>query len=133
MALPSLLRRRNMEMQLSDRRTARFMLTMENNGTTTTSEKLLGRPIAGLFLPVLNGTPLITFQVSLNDITFMDLLDEDGATDAISIQGGVAAFAVSSDDLSPLAAYASNEHVWVRLKSSVAQSPARAFVLLAMA
>lgn len=89
-----------------------------------------GRPIMGLIVPALNDTPDLTVEVSVDGgSNWVDLLQDDGSTQGITITGGASAFAVSSDDLSPLAAYCGGEHsdVLVRLVASVAQTSDRAF------
>lgn len=94
---------------------------------------LYGRPIVGLYVPVCNDTPAITFEVSLDEgVTWADLLDSNGALQAIEIQAGASAFFVSSDDLSPLGAYC-GDLCRLRLVLSVAQSSDRTFYVLAMA
>lgn len=90
---------------------------------------LNGFPILGLFVPVCNGTPVITFEVSKDGgATWFALKKADGGTAAPSIQGGAAAFAVSSEDLAPLAAYVGGTgEILIRLVFSVAQTANRTF------
>ncbi len=93
---------------------------------------LQGRPILGLVLPALNDTPDVNVEVSIDGgDTWLDLLQDDGSTQAIEIAGGASAFAVSSDELTPLAAYV-DDQVLVRLALSVAQTAARIITWIAL-
>ena len=82
--------------------------------------------VLGLFVPALNNTPSITFQVADDeDSTPVDLLNKDGSTASITISGGASGFAVSSEDLKPLLGYR-----FVRVKSSAAQTADRHFYFI---
>ena len=94
---------------------------------------LPGRPIMGLLIPALNDTPTLTFQVSPDEgSTWYDLKDSDGSTAAISITGGATAFAVSADDLSPIAPYCV-PGIQLRLALSASQTADRTFYVAAIA
>lgn len=95
----------------------------------TPAFSLQGFPILGLFVPVCNGTPVITFELSKDGgATWFALKEADGSTAGIAIQAGAAAFAVSSDELGPLAAYTGGTgELLIRLVLSVAQTTNRTF------
>lgn len=116
------------------------VLDYDVDSTHTPAVNLGGFPILGLLVPIVNGTPLITVEVCIDGTNWHPLLKGDGTTDAISISGGAAAFFVSSDVLTPLAAYAGHQqpNMWandilVRLVASVAQTADRTFVWIALA
>ena len=91
---------------------------------------MIGRPILGLIVPAMNGTgPTVTPQISPDGDNWYNVWDQDGSTESVEITAGVSAFAVNSEDLSPLAGYVARD-VWIRLVSSVAQTADRAFTWL---
>jgi hypothetical protein len=94
---------------------------------------LMFRPIMGLAVPVMNGAPTVNVEISLDGTNYYDLLDSDGATQAIGITAGAAAFMVSSDDLTPLAGYVAQYAevaILVRLAVSATQTAEREFAWL---
>ena len=127
-------------MELSDRNSKRIIdtLAFATDNDDTPGVNLAGFPILGLLVPVLNGAPNITAQVSIDGTNFYDIYETDGATDAIIIVGGAAPFFVSSDVLTPLAAYVAHlrrdtPDVLVRLHLSVAQTADRIFTWIGLA
>lgn len=114
-----------------------MLLDISDDDQNSQGVNLAGRPILGLIVPVTNGTPDITFEVSVDGgSSYVDLLEDDGSTAAITIAAGAAAFAVSSDDLSPLAGYACTagaHSVLVRGVFSVAQLADRTLTWLVVA
>jgi len=73
------------------------------NGSTSAVADIEGYAITGLLIPTID-TGNITFTVSnLVGGTYYTLKDMDGAT--FTITAGTGAFAVGSDDLSPLFGY----------------------------
>jgi len=97
------------------------MVDISEDTVNSVGVELMGRPILGLVMPAMNGTtPEVNVEISVDlGSTWFPLLDADGATEAISITASGTAFAVSSDDLSPLAAYCGGEHSYVRVRLTV--------------
>lgn len=107
-------------------------ITIAEDNDATAGVDLDGKPILGLLVPVLNDTPALTFEVSIDGgENWYSLKNKDGSTDSISITGGATAFFVSSDDLTPLTAYSGrlpgSATIKVRIVSSEAQDADRAF------
>ena len=93
---------------------------------------LLGRPLVGLLVPAVNGTAGINVEFSLDGgTTWIDLLEDDGATEAITLDATATAHGVSSEDLAPLAAYCGHE-VRVRLVIGTAQTAEREFTWISV-
>lgn len=111
-------------------------LTYTVDDDATAGVNLRGYPILGLIVPVLNNTPTINLEISLDGSTWLPLKKADGSTPAISITGGAAAFAVSSDVLTPLAAYVGHlrdqDPIKVRLALSAAQTADRVFTWIGL-
>jgi hypothetical protein len=128
-------------MTISDRNAHLFVdvLDYDVDDDATAGINLAGFPILGLLVPVLNDTPTITVEITTDGgTTWLSLLKADGTTAAVSITGGATAFYVSSDVLSPLAAYAAHlrdvtNDVQVRLKTSAAQTADRTFTWIGLA
>ena len=96
-----------------------------------------GKPILGLLVPVLNDTPIVTLELSADGENWYAIKDANGSTDSVSITGGTTAFFVSSDVLTPLAAYAGRlpggvGGMKVRVVTSESQSADRVFTWIAM-
>ena len=113
-------------------------LTYTVDADATAGINLKGFPILGLLVPVLNTTPDVTIEISIDGSNWYELLKADGSTDAISITGGATAFFVSSDVLTPLAAYVGHlrdetNDILVRIKTSVAQTADRTFTWIGLA
>ena len=126
--------------EISNRNSKRIIDTLDfaTDDNDTPGVNLAGFPILGLLVPVLNGAPNITAQVSIDGTNFYDIYETDGATAAIIIVGGAAPFFVSSDVLTPLAAYVAHlrrdtPDVLVRLHLSVAQTADRIFTWIGLA
>lgn len=82
-----------------------------------------GHAITGLLIPTIDSGS-ITFMVSdTKTSTYYTLNDKDGT--AITITAGTGGFAVSTDDLTPLAAYR-----FIKVKTSVAQTADREFTFI---
>lgn len=126
---------------ISNRNAHKFedVLTYTADDDATAGVNLAGLPILGLLVPVTNGTPTVTIEISLDGgSNWYALKNADGSTDSISISAGATAFFVSSDVLTPLAAYVGHlrdvtNDILVRLKTSVAQTADRTFVWLGVA
>lgn len=116
------------ETQVNSRGCLQLEATIDSGGTQSNAITFDGRPILGLLVPAVNGTgPAIVPEVSEDvGVTWNSLLDKDGASEAIEVTGGAAAFVVSSDDLSPLAGYCDRNNR-VRLVIDTAQSAERTF------
>lgn len=92
----------------------------------STAIDLEGCPLLGMLVPAMNGTPTLTpMACDTIDGTYLDLLDQDGSTSAVSIQAGASAFAVSSDYLTPLAGYR-----FLKWKSTVPQTSDRTLTMV---
>ncbi len=126
--------------ELSNRNAVEIVDTLafavDNNDTPGVN--LAGFPILGLLVPILETTPTITPQVSIDGTNFYDIYNADGATASISIVGGAAPFFVSSDVLTPLAAYVAHlrretHEVTVRLHLSAVQTADRIFTWIGLA
>uniref|UniRef100_A0A6M3JQW3 Uncharacterized protein n=1 Tax=viral metagenome TaxID=1070528 RepID=A0A6M3JQW3_9ZZZZ len=88
-----------------------------DEGTTSAAVDTEGYGITGLLIPTID-TANLTFTVSnLSDGTFYTVKDMDGST--FTITAGTGAFAVGSDDLSPLFGYR-----FIKVVSSATQSTA---------
>jgi hypothetical protein len=97
---------------------------------------LEARPILGLVVPALVAAAGVTLEISLDGSAWVPLLEADGSTPAVEIAGGAAAFAVSSDDLSPLAGYTGRLQdvpVRVRVALDATQTGHRSFTWLMVA
>lgn len=107
-----------------------FTLTYTVDDDATDWKSLNGKPLMGLLIPVVNGTPDITVEVSIDGgTTPITLKDNDGSGDPITITAGATAFAVGSDWLTPLAGYA-GENCDIRFVFSVAQTADRIITAL---
>ena len=114
------------------------VLDYSEDDDVTAGINLAGFPILGLLVPVLNTTPDVTIEICIDGSNWYELLKADGSTDAISITGGATAFFVSSDVLTPLAAYMGHLRdetydILVRLKTSAAQTADRTFTWIGLA
>lgn len=113
------------------------VLDFSEDDNATGGVCLRGKPTLGLLVPVLNGTPAVTIDVSLDGTNWYALKNADGSTASISVTGGSAAFFVSSSVLAPLAAYVGeirgSDGVFVRLATSVAQTSDRIFTWIGLA
>jgi len=114
-----------------------MLLDISTDNQNSQGVWLGGRPILGLLMAGCNGTPDVTFKLSLDEgAHWYELLEDDGATAAITIAAGATAFFVSSDDLSQLAGYvgtADGVKVLVRAVFSVAQTADRTLTWLLVA
>ena len=106
---------------------SRYTATMgtASGGTVSAAFDIEGKTDIILFVPVLNDTPNLTFQVSPTGDTYYDLLEDDGSTNAVTVVGGANAFAVSASDLAPLAGAR-----FIKIVSSDAQSADRDFTIV---
>lgn len=125
---------------ISNRNAHKFtaILDYDVDSTHTPGVNLQGYPILGLLVPITNGTPVVTIEISIDGTNWYALTTADGSTAAISITGGATPFFVSSDVLTPLAAYVGSlrdvsNDILVRLKTSVAQTADRTFTWLGLA
>lgn len=114
------------------------VLTYTVDNDATAGKNLAGYPILGLLVPVLNSTPTVTIEISIDGTNWYALKNADGSTASISITGGATPFFVSSDVLTPLAAYVGSlrdvsNNILVRLKTSVAQTADRTFTWIVLA
>lgn len=129
------------EVVVSERMTMEIadVMDVSVDDDATVGVEFQGRPILGLLVPAMNGTaPKVQAEVTRDGGgSWVDLLESDGSTQALEISAGAAVFAVSSDDLSPLAAYVGGRHVspdvMVRLVCDVAQTADRTFRWLVVA
>lgn len=126
---------------LSNRNTIKIQdkLTYTVDDDATAGVNLGGYPVLGLLVPVTNGTPVVTMEITLDGgSNWYALMEADGSTAAISISAGATAIFVGSDELTQLAAFtghlegATND-IKVRLKLSVAQTADRTFTWIGMA
>jgi len=113
------------------------LVDISEDDDATVGVNLAGHPAVGLLVPILNDTPTITVEASIDGTTWVPLKDSDGSANAIEITGGAAAFLVSADDLTPMAPYvgdiAGEDGMLVRLKLSAAQTADRVFAWIALA
>lgn len=128
-----------MHVTISNRNAARFedVLDYDADDTHTAGVNLGGYPIMGLLVPVVNGSPTITIEATIDGTNWYALKKSDGSTDAVSVVGGATAFFLGSDELTQLAAYVGRipegTQLKVRLKTSVAQTADRTFIWLGQA
>jgi hypothetical protein len=125
-----------MHIVLSNRNAIKIedVLTYTADDDATAGINLQGYPVLGLLVPVLNDTPTVTIEISLDGTNWYGLMESDGSTDAISLAGGAAAFFVGSDELTQLAAFCGAvDNLLVRLATSAAQTADRTFTWIGMA
>lgn len=113
------------------------LLDYSEDSQHTAGINLQGFPVLGLLVPVLNNSPIITVEISLDGSTWLAVMKSNSTTAAVSIQGGATAFAVGSDELTQLAAYCGHlrtvPDLKVRLVLSVAQTADRIFSWVVLA
>jgi hypothetical protein len=104
-------------MFLSGRKGKVVEATIAKDASLSGAADLKGHGLIGLIIPTIDSAN-ISFQVSDSlGGAYVDLKDKAG--DAITVTAGTGGFAVSADDLGPLAAYR-----FVKVKASAAQTPA---------
>ncbi len=96
------------------RSTGMLIATIAQSGTLSSAVDLQGFGLVGLIIPTIDSGN-VTFQVSDDNVTFVDLKDKAGT--AIQVTATTGGFAVSADDLTPLSAYC-----YIKVKTSVAQA-----------
>jgi hypothetical protein len=123
-----------MHVTMSDRNAKKIVDVLDYSEDNTHSQgvNLAGCPILGLLVPVLDTGPVMV-EISIDGSNWYALKNADGSNDAVNISGGGTAFFVSSDVLTPLAAYTAHlrdqaNDVKVRLKTGAAQTADRTFI-----
>ena len=98
-------------------------ITFEDDDDLSDAISVRGHAITGLIIPTIDSANL-TFQVcDTRTGTYSTLKDKDGST--ITITAGTGGFAVSTDDLTPLAAYR-----FIKIATSAAQTADREFLFI---
>lgn len=97
--------------------------TIADGSTASGPVQLAGQTLLGLIIPALNGAPTLNVEVSHDGVSWFDLLQTNGTSQAIAITGGATPLAVGLDDLTRISCFA-----YFRLVASVAQTAERTFL-----
>jgi len=98
-------------------------ITVSTDDDLSSYVTIRGHAIVGLIIPTIDAANLTFYVANTSGGTYYQVKDKDGS--AITITASTGGFAVSTDDLTPLAAYR-----FIKIATSVAQTADRTFTFL---
>lgn len=95
-------------------------LTIAASGSVSSIADVGNGVYFGMYVPVMNGTPNLTFEASHDGTDFADLMQDDGTTASLTVVGQDGAVAIGSDQLEMFKGWR-----FLRATASVVQSAER--------